>query len=69
MTNDQGDAVQLRVAECPSGQVIAKLVTGLSRVDNRKNASLLLRARRANDGNSLLEASIPPARWFSQFFA
>jgi len=41
MTNDQDDVFQPRITECPSGQVIDRLVTGLSRIDNRKDCCQL----------------------------
>jgi hypothetical protein len=49
MTNDQDDALQPRVTECPSVQVIGTLVAGLSRVENRRNCYQLAIAGQTNE--------------------
>jgi hypothetical protein len=49
ITNDQDYAVQPRVTECPSVQVIDRLVAGLSRVENPRNCYQLAIAGQTNE--------------------
>jgi hypothetical protein len=68
ITNDQDYAVQPRVTECPSVQVIDRLVAGLSRVENPRNCYQLAIAGQTNEtisgAHTLLQARVAGAFFF-----
>lgn len=64
ITNDQDDAVQPRVTECPSVQVIDRLVAGLSRVENPRNCYQLAIAGQTNENYIRLQSRVAGAFFF-----